>query len=163
MAGQLPGWGEQAITRPLPSLQNVVLQRAQGSSPQGAARLLFLTFYLTDLQGSTEDLLQRSREQLPLPFSPLGAAPLPFPCLRALPAFLGAWAPVWRAGGSSLHLRHLLQGGTAQLKAEERLHVAPNDMLLIASCARRTLPRGGWGRGVGSRHSQRSGGSEGQG
>lgn len=36
-------------------------------------------------------------------------------------------------------MRHLLQGVTAQLKAGERLHMAPNDMLLVASCA---LPHG---------------------
>lgn len=29
----------------------------------------------------------------------------------------------------------------AQLKARDRLHMAPNDMLLIASCAPPTLPR----------------------
>lgn len=36
---------------------------------------------------------------------------------------------------------HVLQQGTNTAKAGDRLHMAPNDMLLIASCAPQLLPR----------------------
>lgn len=38
-------------------------------------------------------------------------------------------------------LGHVLQRGTNTAKAGDRLHMAPNDMLLIASCAPQLLPR----------------------
>lgn len=104
------------------------------------------------------------------------AVPPPPPCL------LGLTSPA-----ASFHWGTCYREATAQLKAGDRLHMAPNDMLHIASCAPHMLPRthgrflvpnphhrltallawgcrkccGSWGQGVcrrlDSRHSQRSG------
>lgn len=58
------------------------------------------------------------------------AVPLPLPCL------LGP-----TASAASFHQGTCYRQAAAQLKAGERLHVAPNDMLLVANCVPRTHGR----------------------
>lgn len=60
----------------------------------------------------------------------------PFAVPLALPCLLGLTSPA-----ASFHWGTCYREATAQLKAGDRLHMALNDMLLIASCAPHTLPR----------------------
>ena len=60
----------------------------------------------------------------------------PFAVPLALPCLLGLTSPA-----ASFHWGTCYREAPAQLKAGDRLHMALNDMLLIASCAPHTLPK----------------------